>query len=130
MTLNDPLANVLSHIMNADHQGKREIIVYNNSKMIRQVLDIMNEANYIGKYEVVKDGKGDMLKISLMGNVNKVGVIKPQQQIGKNDFERFEKRFLPAKDFGFILVSTNQGIIKHTQAKELSIGGKLICYCY
>ena len=130
MTLNDPLANVLAHIMNADHQGKRELTTRSNSKVIRKVLDIMNAQGYIGAYEVQEDNRGGALKINLLGKINKVGVIKPQQQIAKDDFERFEKRFLPAKDFGFILVSTNQGIIMHTQAKDAAIGGKLIAYCY
>jgi small subunit ribosomal protein S8 len=130
MTLNDPLANVLSHVLNADREGKREIITKNNSKLIRRVLELMNEAGYIGSFEILKDAKGDSLKINLLGRLNKVGVIKPQHQIGKDDFESWEKRYLPAKDFGVILISTNQGIITHLAAKELGIGGKLISYCY
>ena len=130
LTLNDPLSNVLSHILNADRKGEREITTKNNSKTIRKILEIMQEGGYIGSYEVITDSRGDSLKIHLLGRLNKTGVIKPQYQIGKDEFERFEKRFLPAKDFGFIIVSTNQGIIKHTQAKEQSIGGKLLAYCY
>ena len=130
MTLNDPLANVLSLIVSADHRGVREVTTKNNSKVIRRVLDMMNEAGYIGSYEVIEDNKGDLLRINLLGRLNKAGVIKPQHQIKKNDFERFEKRFLPAKDFGFLIVSTNKGIIRHMDAKEYQIGGKLIAYCY
>jgi small subunit ribosomal protein S8 len=130
MTLNDPLANVLSHVLNADREGKREITTQNNSKVIRHVLDLMNEAGYIGGYEIVKNGRGDALKINLLGRINNAGVIKPQQQIGKEAYERYEKRFLPAKDFGIIIISTNQGILTHLAAKELAIGGKLIGYCY
>ena len=130
MTLNDPLANVLSHLLNADNSGEREIVTKNNSKTIRRILEIMQEDGYIGSFEVIKDSRGDSLRINLLGRLNKTGVIKPQYQIGKDDFERFEKRFLPAKDFGFIIISTNQGIMKHTQAKEQNIGGKLLAYCY
>ncbi|MBR9702471.1 30S ribosomal protein S8 [Candidatus Woesearchaeota archaeon] len=130
MTLNDPLANVLSHVLNADREGKRELTTKNNSKVIRRVLELMNEAGYIGSYEVIKDKKGNSLKINLLGRLNKTGVIKPQHQIGKDEYERWEKRYLPAKDFGIILISTNQGIITHIAAKELGIGGKLISYCY
>lgn len=130
MTLNDPLANVLSHVLNADHQGKRELVTRNNSKVIRKVLDLMNEAGYIGGYEVIKNSKGNSLKINLLGRINKTGVIKPQHQIGKSAYESFEKRYLPAKDFGIIIISTNQGILTHLAAKELAIGGKLIGYCY
>ena len=130
MTLNDPLANVLSLLVSADHRGVREITTRNNSKVIRRVLDMMNEAGYIGSYEVIEDSKGNSLRINLLGRLNKAGVIKPQHQIKKDDFERFEKRFLPAKDFGFLIVSTNKGIIRHMDAKEHAIGGKLIAYCY
>ena len=130
MVMNDPLANVLSCMLNADRQGKRSITTQSNSKVIRRILDLLNEAGYIGSYEVIEDNKGGSLKINLLGRINKTGVIKPQYQIGKSDFERFEKRFLPAKDFGIIIISTNQGIITHLAAKELSVGGKLIGYCY
>lgn len=130
MTLNDPLANVLSHMLNAERQGKRELLTRNNSKLIRQVLDLMNEAGYVGGYEILKDNRGSSLKINLLGRLNNVGVIKPQYQIKHNNFEQYEKRFLPAKDFGIIIISTNQGLITHLVAKELAIGGKLIGYCY
>ena len=130
MVLNDPLANVLSHVLNADRQGKRELITKNNSKIIRRVLDLMNEAGYIGGYELIKNNRGGALKINLLGRINKTGVIKPQYQIGKDAYERYEKRFLPAKDFGIIIISTNKGILTHLAAKELAIGGKLIGYCY
>ena len=130
MTLNDPLANVLSHLLNADSKGEREITTKNNSKIIRRVLEILQEDGYIGSFEVIQDSRGDSLRINLLGRLNKTGVIKPQYQIGKDDYETYEKRFLPAKDFGCIIISTNQGIIRHTQAKEANIGGKLIAYCY
>ena len=130
MTLNDPLSNVLSHILNADRRGVREVLTKNNSKIIRKVLDLMNEAGYIGGYDVLADSKGDSLKIHLLGKINKAGVIKPQYQIGKTEYERYEKRFLPAKDFGIIIISTNKGITTHIEAKGHEIGGKLIAYCY
>lgn len=130
MSLNDPLANVLSHILNADKKGVKELTTKNNSKIIRKVLELMQDAGYIGSYEEIPDVKGNLLKINLLGMVNKTGVIKPQYQIKKDQFERFEKRFLPAADFGIIIVSTNEGIMIHNEAKEKGIGGKLISYCY
>lgn len=130
MSLNDPLANVLSHILNADKKGVKELTTKNNSKMIRKVLELMQAAGYIGSYEEIEDVKGNLLKINLLGMINKTGVIKPQYQIKKDDYERFEKRFLPAADFGIIIISTNKGVMTHEEAKEKGIGGKLISYCY
>ena len=130
MSLNDPLANALSSIKHAEEKGKKECLIKPVNKTIKKVLDILNENNYVGKYEIIDDGRGGMLKINLLGQINKCGVIKPRFSAKKDDYEKFEKRFLPAKDFGIIIVSTNKGIIINNEAKEKKIGGKLIAYCY
>ncbi len=130
MSNNDPLANVLSHILNYDRTGKKQVVTKQYSNLIKRVLTILDDHNYIGGYEVVEDSKGNILVIDLIGAINKCNVIKPRFQIGKDDYEKFEKRFLPSKDFGFIIVSTNQGLMTHTEAKEKGLGGTLICYCY
>ncbi len=128
--LNDPLAAALSKVLNAEKVGKKEVLIKPASKIIKKVFTIMNEHNYVGTFEEINDGKGGILKINLLGNINKCGVIKPRFSTRKNEFEKWEKRYLPAKDFGIILVSTPQGIITHGSAKEKGTGGKLLAYCY
>ena len=128
--LNDPLAAALAKIFNAEKVGKREVTVRPASKMIKKVLTLMNEFNYLGSFEENEDGKGGELKVNLLGNINKCGVIKPRFSTQKKDFEKWEKRYLPAKDFGIILVSTPKGIMTHNKAKENNTGGKLLAYCY
>jgi len=98
--------------------------------MIKMVFTIMNEQGYLGSFEEVNDGKGGVLKVYLLGNINKCGVIKPRFSTTKHEFEKWEKRYLPAKDFGIIVVSTPQGLMTHYSAKEKQSGGKLIAYCY
>ncbi len=129
MSLNDPLSNMLSKILNAERTGKEEIIVKPYSKVIKEVLKVLQENNYVSSYEDVDDGRGGFLKVSIE-NINNCGVIKPRFAVKINGFERFEKRFLPAKDFGILIVSTSKGIVTHNQAKEAKTGGKLIAYCY
>jgi small subunit ribosomal protein S8 len=128
--LNDPLAAVLSKIFNAERIGKREVVVRPASNMIKKILSIMNDHNFVGAYEEVTDGQANHLKLSLLGNINRCGVIKPRFSTKKNGFEKWEKRYLPAKDFGFILVSTPYGVMTHNSAKEKNTGGKLLAYCY
>lgn len=130
MSLNDTLASVLSQIDNANKVGKTSVTTLFSSKLTKQVLEIMKDAGYIGEVEEIVDQKGNYLTIQLTGTLNKCGVIKPRFAIKKTDFEKFEKRFLPAKGFGFIIVSTNDGLLIHNQAKEKNIGGKLISFCY
>ena len=130
MSLNDPLSNVLSQINAYEKAGKKEISTKNNSKIIKKVLGIMQDNKYLGGFEEIKDSKGNLLKINLLGRINKTGVIKPRFSVEKDAFEKFEKRFLPAKDFGILIVSTSQGMMTHTQAKKKGLGGRLISYCY
>ena len=128
--LNDPLANVLSYMNNHERLGRKEITIANNSKVIRTVLSILNQNNYVGEFKEIEDGKGKILEVQLIGTINKTGVIKPRFNVKKDDYEKFEKRYLPAKDFGFLIVSTSKGMMTHVKAKELGLGGKLVCYCY
>jgi len=130
MAMNDILAAAMSNIQNAEKIGRKEVFAKPYSKIIKAVFEIMQNHHYIGSFEVVKDGKGDFVKINLIGAINKCGVIKPRFSVTKDNFEKFEKRYLPAKDFGIIILSTSQGIMTLDEAKEKGIGGKLIAYIY
>ena len=130
MTLNDPLASALSKLLNADKVGKTECIVKPVSNLHLEVLKIFKDNGYIKDFELVKDSKYRIVKVSLIGSINKCGVIKPRFPFKIENVEKFEKRYLPAKDFGILIVSTTKGIITHLDAKNKNIGGSLIAYCY
>lgn len=129
MTLNDPLASTLSKILNAEKAGKEKCIVP-SSKIIKGVLDLLNKHNYIGTYQEIKSAGKTHLEVNLLKQINKCGVIKPRNPVDKDEIEKFEKRYLPAKDFGFLIISTNKGLLTHIDTKMKNIGGKLIAYCY
>lgn len=128
--LNDPLANVLNDMNMASSAGKPECIVKPVSKIITIVLQILQDNKYIGSFEVIDDKKSGFIKVNLIGALNKCGVIKPRFPVKLSDFEKFEKRYLPAKDFGFIIVSTSKGIMIHNEAKDKKLGGKLLAFVY
>ena len=128
--LNDPLANVTSAILTYENTGKRELLIHPVSKIIRRVLSIMQEHGYVGQLEDLSEGRGGFAKLNLLGNVNKCGVIKPRFSINSQEFQKFEKRYLPANGVGIIILSTPQGLMTHDQAREKGIGGRLIAYCY
>ncbi len=130
MSLNDPLGNALSHILNCERVGKQECIIKNTSRMMDNVLNILKQHKYIGEYEKIKTDKGEMIKLNLTGTLNKCGVIKPRFPVKKTNFEKYEKRYLPAKSFGILIVSTSKGIMEHDKAIKENLGGKLIAYCY
>ncbi len=90
--LNDPLADALATIKNAERVGKRECIVKPASKLIGRVLKVMQEYGYIEAFEWIDDGKGGKFKVKLKGNINNCNVIKPRHAIKKGEFEKWEAR--------------------------------------
>lgn len=130
MSLNDPLANVLSHILCEEKLGKKEIVVKYSSRVIKNVLKLLNDNNYIGSYKEIEDGRGNMLHINLLGAINKCGVVKPRFNVKVEDFKKFEKRYLPAQGFGLLIVTTSEGVMTQTEAVKKNLGGKLLAYVY
>ncbi len=130
MTLNDPLANVFSNIMNCERIGKNVVVIRPSSTLIKKILTVLQDKHYIGSYTETIDGKGNSLTINLIGAVNNCGVIKPRYAVQLNNYTVYEKRYLPAKGFGILIVSTPKGIMTHDEAKEQKLGGRLIAYCY
>lgn len=128
--MNDPIANVLSALKTYEKVGKRELLVHPVSNLLKKTLDIMKDEGYVGELEVVSSGRGGVGKLNLLGNINNCGVIKPRFSVAADEFIKFEKRYLPAKGVGIIIVSTSQGVMTHTEAIKKGIGGRLIAYCY
>ena len=130
MSLNDSLANALSLILLDLRLGRNQSTIRASSKIIMKVLEVMKNAHYIGDFEEIKDGRGNIIKLNLLGNINKCGVIKPRYSVNKDGFEKFELRYLLSRDMGILIVSTPLGIVTHYEAKKKNIGGKLLAYCY
>ncbi len=128
--LNDPLANALSLIKNAEIKGKGVCTIQPSSKLIGGVLNLLKEKGYIGEFEYVEDGKAGVFQVKLTGNINSCGVIKPRYPIKRDDLEKWESRYLPARDFGLLILTTTRGIISHNEAKKNGIGGKVLAYVY
>ncbi len=126
----DPLANALSVIKNAEDTGKPECTVSPASKLIGSVLKVMKDNGYIGEFEFIEDGKSGVFKVQLRGKINKCGVIRPRHAVRNIEFEKWEKRYLPARGFGSIILTTPDGVITHSEARENGSGGQLLAYVY
>ncbi len=128
--LNDPLANALSTMKNAETKGMGSCMIRPSSKLIGGVLTLLKEKGYVGGFEYVEDGKAGVYKVELVGNINKCGVIKPRYPIKHDDMEKWEGRYLPARDFGLLILTTTEGVLSHYEARDKGIGGKLLAYIY
>jgi small subunit ribosomal protein S8 len=120
----DIISDTLNQIMNAKKAKKSFVLIGRHSALLLRVLDMMKHYDYVD-YEM-NDGK---LKI-ILKEVTECKSIKPRYAVGKSDIERYIRRFLPARNFGYVIVSTSKGLMTHQEAQENKIGGSLIAYFY
>jgi len=130
LTRNDPVAGALCSINNSEGVGKREVTINIASKLIGNILRVMQKQGYIGEFEYIDDGRAGKFRVQLLGRINKCGVIKPRFPVKNKDFEKMEFQYLPAPDFGVLIVSTPYGVLSHYEAKTRKTGGRLIAYVY
>jgi small subunit ribosomal protein S8 len=126
----DTLANGLTTIINNEMRNKRECIISPASKLLGRILRIIQLNGYIGEFEFIDDGRAGKFKVQLLGRINKCGAIKPRFSVGVDEFEEWEKKFLPSREVGMLIVSTSKGVLSHKESKEKNIGGRLLAFVY
>ncbi len=119
------LADAMITIKNAENVGKNECLV-SNSELIRNVLETMKKAGYIDGYRADKRN----ISVELNGKINRCKVISPRYSCKYTELEKFEKRYLPTKHMGVIILTTSSGVVNHKEAKEKKLGGKLLAFVY
>jgi small subunit ribosomal protein S8 len=128
--LQDPLNDAMATIRNAEAAGKGECVLRPASKLIGHVLKVMQESQFIRSFELVDDGRGGLYRVGLAGTINSCGVIKPRFSVRRTELEKYEARYLPAQDFGVLILTTTEGVISQAKAKEIGVGGKLLAFVY
>jgi len=130
MTRSNPTADGMCTLKNAGDTGKSECTIEPASKLLGAMLRIMQESGYIKGFEFVEDGRGGQLVVHLTGKINNCGAISPRFSVQLEEMESWEKRYLPGKNFGILMLSTSRGVLSHEQARKEGIGGELLGYVY
>lgn len=126
----DTVANGLTTIINNEMRNKHECVISPASRLLGRVLRTMQLNGYIGEFEFIDDGRSGKFKIQLLGRINKCGAIRPRFAVKADSFEEWEKKFLPSRDVGLLVVSTPNGVLSHEDAREKHIGGRLLAFIY
>ena len=123
----DVVADGLNMIKNAKNAGKDTVKIENISNLLIEILKIMKQTGAIKKYKI--DSKTKSLEITF-GDFSECKAIKPRFTVDKDQIEKYRRRYLPARNIGTMIVSTNKGLMTHEEADEEGIGGCLIAYFY
>lgn len=130
MGMTDPIADMLTRIRNANKARFKSVNVY-MSQMNVNIANVLKKAGYVNSYDNVKDEKGQqMLKIVLKYPDTKHTVITDIKRISKPG-----RRVYVASDsipkvlngYGISVLSTSRGVITDEEARELNVGGEILC---
>lgn len=121
----DIVSDTLNVMMNAARAGKKEIVMKKHSKILLSVLAIAKMKGYVKDYKII----GNELKIEI-ANIHGCNAIKPRFMTTVAEIEKYERRYLPAKNIGILIISTSEGLMTHQTAQDKNIGGSLIAYFY
>lgn len=128
--MHDLVNDAISNIKNHERVGKAACTVSPASNLLVDVLKVFQKEGYIGEFERQDESRGGIITVSLTQAINDCGVIKPRHAVKKDEYDTWEKRYLPARDMGILVVSTPRGIMDHREAKKRGLGGRLVAYVY
>ncbi len=123
----DIVADALNMIRNAKKAGRDNVKIDRISNLLIEILKIMKEKEAIKRYKI--DSKNRSVEV-VFGNFIECKSIKPRFTVNKDQIEKYRKRYLPARNIGTIIISTNKGLMSHEEAMEKGVGGILISYFY
>lgn len=129
----DPVADYLTRIRNAI-MAKHKVVEIPGSNLKRDITKILKEKGYILNYKFVDDGMQGIIKIALKYHPeSKVSAIKSLKRVSKPGLRKYvNARELPRvlNGLGIAIISTSHGVKTDKEARDLNIGGEVLCYVY
>jgi len=129
----DPIADYLTRVRNAV-RANHKVVEIPASKLKKEITKILFDQGYILSYKFEDSTAQGSIKIALKyDKVTKEPIIKDLQRISKPGLRKYSgSTTLPRilNGLGIAIVSTSRGVMTGKQAKQLNVGGEVICYVY
>ena len=131
--VNDTISDILTRIRNA-HMVKHQIVQVPLTKMSLSILEILKEEGFIENFETYVEAKKKYLLVSLkyIGK-SRTPVISKLERVSKPGLRIYSgAKKLPKvlDNLGVAIISTSKGVMTNFKAKELGIGGEILCYVW
>jgi small subunit ribosomal protein S8 len=131
--MTDPIADYLTRIRNAYRAGKK-VVEIPSSKMKVAITEILFQKGYILSYKVVEGQPYNVLKLALKYHPQtKLPAIKGIDRVSKPGLRKYvDVKDMPRvlNGLGVAVLTTSKGVITDKEAKNLNVGGEVICYVY
>lgn len=130
MNNQDPIADMLTRIRNANRVGRRMVVV-RNSKICAGIAGVLKEEGYIEEYDVIPDDthQGTIrIKLKYSSNGEKIiHVLDRESKPGRRVYKGVGELPKVLNGMGICVVSTSQGVMSDRKAREKNVGGELLC---
>tara|TARA_B100001094_G_scaffold179759_1_gene174065 strand:+ start:461 stop:853 length:393 start_codon:yes stop_codon:yes gene_type:complete len=130
--MNDPIADLLTRIRNASAISKKWVDVKCSNVNIR-ILFILKEEYFIRDYVKIEDKKQGILRVYLKYSYDDKPVIRGLKRIstpGCREYVSVEKLPRVLNGMGISIISTSKGVMSNKKAKNLNIGGEILCHVW
>ncbi|MDY7032443.1 MAG: 30S ribosomal protein S8 [Thermodesulfobacteriota bacterium] len=127
--MTDPFADMLTRIRNANKAKFKKVDIPSSNLKVN-VAKILKDEGYIKNYKVMRDKKQGILTIYLKYDMDNNGVITGLKRISKPGCRVYVKNDnIPRvlNGLGITILSTPKGVLVDRKARELKVGGELLC---
>ena len=132
MIVNDPVADMLTRIRNANQMRHNEVFVP-SSKLKIEIAKILKNEGFIKEYTIKEEDNQNMIVLQLKYTNKKERVIKGLKRISKPGLRVYAKANKVPKvlnGLGIAIISTSKGIMSDKEAREQSLGGEVLAYIW
>jgi small subunit ribosomal protein S8 len=129
MSVNDPIADMLTRIRNANAVRRAHVLV-RESRICRGIAEVLKAEGYITGFEHVEDGPKRFLKVHLRYGPRGEKIlqsIKRESKCGCRVYAKVADIPRPLSGLGIAIVSTSKGVMSDRQCRQMNMGGELLC---
>lgn len=129
MNNQDPIADMLTRIRNANRVGRKMVIIP-RSKICTGIAQVLLTEGYIESFDVIEDGNQGQLRVKLKYSINGGAVIhaiERQSKPGRRVYRKVDELPKVLNGLGVVVISTSKGVMSDRAAREANVGGELLC---
>lgn len=129
MTMTDPIADLLTRIRNGQRASKQKVACpYSKEK--ESIVRVLQEEGYIRGHSVANNAQGHkelLIELKYHENEAVIRYIDRVSKPGRRVYSSITKLAKVANGLGMSILSTNKGILSDAKARDLSVGGEVLC---
>jgi small subunit ribosomal protein S8 len=129
MSVNDPIADMLTRIRNAA-AVRQDFVMLPASRMKRAIAQVLKDEGFVARFEQTRDKQFPMLKIYLKYTERKESILRGMKRVSKPGCRVYTKQDqIPwvQSGMGTVILSTPRGVVSGAQARRLGVGGEILC---